>query len=352
VLVALFVFTSLSSNNLNFSKVCICIMTNATTRAHVASPTAALQIPAADLEIPQTSTSDISDTDSAIGFIIPSSRKERRQLKRQKHDSALPTPSHSDSEASTQPRKPPNNPPKKFRQPNIDGIATLSLPSSMPVAKNAVQTAYPLLVCSIGNPGSTYANTLHSTGHILTSFIASRKSYKPFTKGLSGLTSRPDTTHMSFGVFQGFRRVEGAPIPVDEDWTLWQSTSLMNVSGRGVGRAYNEWLRGIKQQYGNAQIEGRLVVIHDELESQLGKVTVKDGSASPKGHNGLKSCQASLGGTKWWRIGVGIGRPESREPDVVAKYVLSKVSGNERNALEKSAVGVFKALEEIAAGQR
>jgi PTH1 family peptidyl-tRNA hydrolase len=59
-----------------------------------------------------------------------------------------------------------------------------------------------------------------------------------------------------------------------------------------------------------------------------------------------------LGKTKWWRVGVGIGRPESREPDVVARYVLKKMSGSEKGALENSAVGVFKALEEIAAGQR
>lgn len=154
------------------------------------------------------------------------------------------------------------------------------------------------------------------------------------------------------GIMQGFRRSEAAPVPVDEDWTLWQSTSLMNISGRGVQRAYNEWLQGIKRKYGDAAIEGRLVVVHDELESALGKVTIKDGTASARGHNGLKSCQASLGKTKWWRVGVGIGRPESREPDVVAKYVLRKMAPKEKDALEDSTVGVFKALEEIASGQR
>jgi PTH1 family peptidyl-tRNA hydrolase len=330
-------------------------MANATTRAHVGNPPAAPQIPAADPEIPQTSTPEdsdtpeTSDTDSAIAFTIPLSRKERRQLKKQKHDSALQTPSDTGTESPAS-RKPPNNPPKKSAHLITDGTF---IPPPMPAAKNAVQTAYPLLVCSIGNPGSTYANTLHSAGHILTSYIASRKSYRPFTKGLSGQMSKPDTSTMKFTSFtQGFRRAEGAPVTVDEDWTLWQSTSLMNVSGRGVARAYNEWLQGIKRQYGDAKIEGRLVVVHDELESQLGKVTIKDGSASAKGHNGLKSCQASLGKTKWWRVGVGIGRPDSREPDVVAKYVLSKMSGRERDALENSAVGVFKALEEIAAGQR
>jgi PTH1 family peptidyl-tRNA hydrolase len=187
---------------------------------------------------------------------------------------------------------------------------------------------------------------------MLTSYLSERKGYRPFTKGLSGQISIPNTTHMSFGIIQGFSRVEGAPIPVAEDWTLWQSTSLMNVSGRGVGRAYTEWMRSVRQRYGNAQIEGRLVVVHDELEAQLGKVTIKEGGASAKGHNGLKSCQASLGKMKWWRVGVGIGRPESREPDVVAKYVLGKVSSSQRGALEKSAAGVFKALEDIAEGTR
>lgn len=185
--------------------------------------------------------------------------------------------------------------------------------------------------------------------------LAARKSYKPFTKGLSGLVSRPDTSRLAFvGVIQGFRRVNDKQANVDmvEDWTFWQSTSLMNVSGRAVGRAYNEWLKGIRSQYGDNTLEGRLVVVHDELESQLGKVTVKDGSASAKGHNGLKSCQASLGKTNWWRVGVGIGRPESREPDVVSRYVLSKVSAKELDVLQRSGVGVVDALEKIAAGQR
>lgn len=318
-------------------------MFNATTRAHVASPTATSQIPAADPEIPQTSTPELSDADSAIAFTtptIPLSKKEKRQIKKSKVDSAVSTPVQSDNES----RKPPNNPPKK---------STSKILAPMPLAKNAIQTAYPLLVCSIGNPGSTYANTLHSAGHILTSYLSSRKSYRPFVKGLSGQFSTPDTSTKAFmGIMSGFQRTEGAPVSVDEDWTFWQSTSLMNVSGRGVSRAYTEWMKDVRRKYGDAQIEGRLVVVHDELESALGKVTIKDGGASAKGHNGLKSCQASLGKTKWWRVGVGIGRPDSREPDVVARYVLKKMSPNERKALENSAVGVFKALEEVAAGQR
>ena len=214
----------------------------------------------------------------------------------------------------------------------------------------AAQTAYPLLICSIGNPGPSYASTLHSAGHILTSTLSHAKNYKPFQKGLSGLVSTPPETHMAFGLL-GFKRVPTEK-DVVEDWTFWQSTSLMNVSGNGVRRAYSEWLRDIRRASSDAALEGRLVVVHDELESQLGKITVRDGGASAKGHNGIKSCQQQLGGVKWWRVGVGIGRPESRDPNIVSKYVLGKMTSFQRGKLEGSVVPVFKALEDIAAGKK
>jgi PTH1 family peptidyl-tRNA hydrolase len=62
----------------------------------------------------------------------------------------------------------------------------------------------------------------------------------------------------------------------------------------------------------------------------------------------LKSCQQQLGGVKWWRVGVGIGRPESRDPNVVSRYVLGKMSSQERNGLERGASGVVDALRAIA----
>ncbi|KAA8625676.1 Peptidyl-tRNA hydrolase [Pyrenophora tritici-repentis] len=374
-------------------------MSNASTRAHVASTEATPQslIPAVDLdlEIRQTSTPEDSDNDSdaSTGFTtkktrkqlrkqkakdkraqalndlfaavsqlaislqdtngipiethqstFPQSRKEKRKQKKTKHDSALPTPSGTDSETPpTPPRKtPPNNASQKAN-PNPSS-------SALAMAKPALQKSYPLLVASIGNPGATYSNTLHSAGHIVTSALSTAKSYAPFTKGLSGQVSRPPPTHLAFS-FTGFRHV---PTEHDatQDWTFWQSTSLMNVSGTGVKKAYNEWLRGIRQASGSNTLEGRLVVVHDELESALGKITIRDGGVSAKGHNGIKSCQQQLGGIKWWRVGVGIGRPESRDPNVVSKYVLGKMTSFQRGALEKCTVPVYKALEEIAEGKR
>jgi len=334
-------------------------MPDASTRAHVASPTAASLIPAADLHENVQPSPEDSDYSSDEPTTAAARRRKRKQLRKeerkqekQRHDSALPTPTHSDTENPTnQPRKPPNKPPKQNRKPATElDDSSITIPATISMAKPAAQTAYPLLIASIGNPGATYANTLHSAGHIVTSSLSEAKRYSPFQKGLSGLVSRPPATYMAFGL-TGYRR-EATDKSTEDDWTFWQSTSLMNVSGSGVLRAYNEWLRGLRQAAGNATLQGRLVVVHDELESALGKVTIRDGAASAKGHNGIKSCQQSLGGTKWWRVGVGIGRPESRDPNIVSKYVLGKMTSYQRAQLEKTTIPVYKALEDIAAGKK
>lgn len=104
----------------------------------------------------------------------------------------------------------------------------------------------------------------------------------------------------------------------------------MNASGSGVSAAWKKF-----QRENNG--EGLLVVVHDELELPVGEVKVRDGAASPKGHNGLKDIKRLVQGN-WMRIGVGIGRPESRDPGVVAGYVLRKMSGQERIKIE-GAVG-------------
>ncbi len=117
----------------------------------------------------------------------------------------------------------------------------------------------------------------------------------------------------------------------------------MNESGKGVAAAFHSFLRQAP--------EGRLVVVYDELERPLGNVTVrtKEG-ASAKGHNGLKSIMASLGGKNFARVGVGIGRPVSRESEDVAAYVLRKMSAEERGKIEGAVEEVVKKLQELERG--
>ncbi len=116
----------------------------------------------------------------------------------------------------------------------------------------------------------------------------------------------------------------------------------MNVSGISVASAWRAFLRDT-----SVGEEPRLVVIHDELESPLGTIKVRNGDASPKGHNGLKSIREQMRGVAYTRIGVGIGRPESRDPQVVAAYVLRKMTGTEKSKVEGCVGSVMVELKRL-----
>lgn len=176
-----------------------------------------------------------------------------------------------------------------------------------------------LLVCSIGNP-SPYQNTLHSAGHTVLTSLAATLSHPPFHKS------------------RAYGNALVSPGPM---YTLWQSSSLMNVSGTGVAAAWRQFLK-------DGGAEARLVVVHDELELGLGEVRIRSGNLSAKGHNGLKSIKEALSGLEYTRIGVGIGRPQSRDPDAVATYVLRKMSGVERSKIEGCVVKVEEELRKMS----
>ena len=117
----------------------------------------------------------------------------------------------------------------------------------------------------------------------------------------------------------------------------------MNVSGKAVATAWKGFLRDLSP---DERDTAKLVVLHDELESPLGRIKVKVGG-SARGHNGIKSCIGSLGGMQFTRIGVGIGRPESRESKDVANYVLRKMTSLEVVKIKDGAVDVIRVLASL-----
>ncbi|EON66597.1 hypothetical protein W97_05843 [Coniosporium apollinis CBS 100218] len=188
----------------------------------------------------------------------------------------------------------------------------------------------PLFIASLGNPGPLYSRTLHSAGHVLLqelrvvlSFPAFEAS-KPLGKGLvSQNLANPDNP-----------------------WCLWQSPSLMNTSGVALAAAWRHWQLQ-REREGRA---GVLVVLHDELEKGVGEVKVRTGG-SARGHNGLKSIQAKMPQTPFVRVGIGIGRPESREPSDVARYVLRKMTDREEAAIGDVVGVVIGTLREVQEGR-
>ncbi|KAM0804652.1 peptidyl-tRNA hydrolase [Usnea florida] len=199
---------------------------------------------------------------------------------------------------------------KKINSTPPDIPASPSTPTPPPTAADSRMLRRPLLIASLGNPPPQYRNTLHSAGHTLLTTLQQTLSHPPFTKSrphANGLLSRGDA------------------------FTLWQSPTLMNVSGPAVATAWKTFLRDLPHEQ---RARAKLVILHDELESPLGKIKTKVGG-SARGHNGLKSCVGSLGGMAFTRVGVGIGRPESRESGDVASYVLRKMSGGELRKVEE-----------------
>jgi PTH1 family peptidyl-tRNA hydrolase len=74
-----------------------------------------------------------------------------------------------------------------------------------------------------------------------------------------------------------------------------------------------------------------ILVVHDELELPLGCVSLK-WAGGLGGHNGLRGIEAAFGTRDFWRLRLGIGRPEH---DDVALYVLSDFLPRERETVEK-----------------
>ena len=89
----------------------------------------------------------------------------------------------------------------------------------------------------------------------------------------------------------------------------------MNESGSSVGPARGQLRVPLD----------RVIVVHDEIDLPFGEVRSKLGGGVA-GHNGLKSLKQGLGSPDFQRIRVGVGRPDSTDPEIVSAYVLGRFS--------------------------
>ena len=96
---------------------------------------------------------------------------------------------------------------------------------------------------------------------------------------------------------------------------LLEPLTYMNDAGRSVGPARGAYKLPLE----------RVLVIHDEIDLPFGDIRQRIGGGLA-GHNGLKSIRAALGGDGFRRVRVGVGRPQSSDPEIVAGYVLARFS--------------------------
>ena len=95
-----------------------------------------------------------------------------------------------------------------------------------------------------------------------------------------------------------------------------------------------------------------VVAIHDEIDLPFGEVRSKLGGGVA-GHNGLKSLKRGLGSADFQRVRVGVGRPDSTDPEIVSAYVLGRFAEPDervRELIGEAADEAERLVERIAAG--
>lgn len=186
--------------------------------------------------------------------------------------------------------------------------------------KRAKATPAEWVVVGLGNPGEAYAHNRHNVGAWTVQELARRAGVKLQAQGRS--------------IRIGVGEIAGARV------ALVRPRTYVNESGRAAAQALRE----------SEAEPTRTVVVYDELDLPLGALRLRSGGGAG-GHNGLKSIIGEIG-ADFVRVRLGIGRPldagvPTRDPDLVAAYVLDDPVGEERTLLLNTARHAADAIEEI-----
>jgi PTH1 family peptidyl-tRNA hydrolase len=134
------------------------------------------------------------------------------------------------------------------------------------------------LAVFLGNPGSQYKDNRHNAAWMLAEalpFYSSLDWHKKF----KGLYAAMDSLH------------------------FLKPQTYMNLSGEAAQAAASFFKIKLEE----------IIVIHDEIELPFGTLSLKF-SGGMGGHNGLRSMKAVFGSADFWRLRIGIGRPDDRQP--------------------------------------
>lgn len=169
------------------------------------------------------------------------------------------------------------------------------------------------LVVGLGNPEHEYGGTRHNVGADTVRGLAEQLGVS-LRAHKSGTEVADTWTHPG-----------GVPI------TLAIPFGYMNESGGPVQRAMKFYSVPPEQ----------LVVIHDEIDLELGKLRLKLGGGNA-GHNGLKDVQRRIGTPDFYRVRIGVGRPPGRQ--AASGHVLKRFGARERQVVD---VTIAEAAEAV-----
>ena len=151
------------------------------------------------------------------------------------------------------------------------------------------------LVVGLGNPGARYDGTPHNVGFQVAAALAERWGLGRARTKWAG------------------RYADGCTAPGGPRVGVLLPQTFMNESGRAAGPA-----RGALR----VPLD-HVIAVHDEIDLRFGDVRTRLGGGLA-GHNGLKSLKAGFASPDFQRVRIGVGRPDSTDPEIVAAHVLGR----------------------------
>ena len=152
------------------------------------------------------------------------------------------------------------------------------------------------LFAGLGNPGQNYARNRHNVGFMAIDLLANSYDFPAWQKKAASL--------------QTAGQIDRSKI------ILLKPQSYMNKSGLPIAEVAR--FHKIPANH--------IFVFHDELDLAPGRMRAKQGGGHG-GHNGLRDIDRHLG-QDYWRIRIGIGRPDNPAIDVKS-WVLSNFTKTE-----------------------
>jgi peptidyl-tRNA hydrolase, PTH1 family len=176
------------------------------------------------------------------------------------------------------------------------------------------------LVVGLGNPGSEYASNRHNIG-------------------FSCVNRLSKIIRADFEKKEGLARVAHGKIN-GTDVVLARPQTFMNLSGEAVAKLVTRYR--LKPE--------DIIVIHDDMDLNLGQIRIRQGGSSG-GHKGIVSIIDELGTESFIRVRIGVGHPESEEPQqkkaAVVNFVLEDFSPEELEVINKTIPRACQAIKTI-----
>lgn len=172
------------------------------------------------------------------------------------------------------------------------------------------------VIAGLGNPGEEYARSRHNVGFRVMDRIAKSK-HAPFDR-------------------RKFKGELAEAELADARALLVKPQTYYNGSGECVSAILGYY----------KVPPSRLIVVHDELDLQVGRLRLKQGG-SDAGNRGVRSIEQSLGTPDFIRVRVGVSRPPGERES--KDYLLESMSAEARTSLESSIQRAGEAVEAIIA---